>query len=108
RAAGRLWVRVGVERGFLDGRPRSPRPPAGADAFVGIRFLGHVIGTVRDTARMHGRPPAGEAGARQVEASPPEVRRAALADEAAAELLEHAIRLRENAPASVGGLGLVG
>src|SRR6202158_6368675 len=59
-------------------------------------------------SRVPWRPRAGETRARQVEATPPEVRRAALAQETAAELLQDPIDLRQDTPPALRRVGIVG
>src|SRR5690606_33761277 len=85
-----LWLRigVGVERGVDSA---AARPESGAADLVRIRLLSDLVRQRRNAARMERRRPSGEAGGRKIEAAPEEVHRAALADEARPELLQHPV-----------------
>src|SRR4026209_1222680 len=101
-------VRVRVERRLGDRSADIPRPPAGTDALVRIRFLHHVVGAVWNPTGKGGSGTARESRARQVESAPPEMRWARFPDEAAPELLQHSIGLRESKKASMRGFRIIG
>src|SRR6185295_20170553 len=87
-----LGVRVSVEHQFRD---RAAAWPEAATAdLVRVGFLRHPVRHVGDAARMLRRPASREAGDGKIAASPEEVHRAALAEEAATEALQHPIGLR--------------
>ena len=99
--ARRFGIGVGIE-----GRARKglvSRPESGAAHFVRIGFARDGVGQSGHAARMGRRGPSGEPGHREIEAAPEEMDRARLADKAAAEELEDAIRLHERAPEAMGG-----
>src|SRR5581483_2170252 len=81
--AGGLRRGVGVECGPV--HRAAARPEAGADHLMRVRLAGDGIGP--GTLRSHA---TGEAADCHVEASPEKVHRTAFAEEASAELLEHA------------------
>src|SRR6185312_10715483 len=80
----------------------SARPEAVADRFVRIRFARHSV-----RARTLGRPSPREAREREVERAPEEMQRARLADELAAEALEHRPHGLQRAPERGGALAIV-
>src|SRR6185437_2887016 len=75
----------------------STRPESHAADLVRVRFAGNRIGT-----RTLGSAPAREARYGEIEAAPEEMHRAALADEARAELAEHAVERDQDAPEAFG------
>ena len=98
-ATGRLGIRVGIKRRLLDRRADATRPPSRADALVRVRLESDPIRAIRNASGMLRRTASRKTSAGQVEGAPEKVRRTTLADKTAAELLQYAIRLGENAPA---------
>src|SRR5512146_213507 len=105
-AAGRFGIGVRVIRRLLEAANRA-WPPSDADALVRVRLTRDVVRTIGHAAGMRRRPTAGEARARQVEAAPPEVRRARFTEERAAKLPKYLIAPGKDAPASVRRIGVV-
>src|SRR6185312_12876372 len=101
REALRRRYRVGVERRLP--HRAAARPEAATAHLVRVCLARDVIG-----AWPLRRAPPREAGHRQVEAAPEELHRAAFADEAAPEFLEHSVGLRQDAPTALGVLGVIG
>src|SRR5581483_5648823 len=99
--AGGLRRGVGVERRSVHWA--AARPEAGADHLVRVRLAGDQIGSGTLRSRT-----TGEAADCHVEASPEKVHRTALAEEASAELLEHAVGGKQDAPEARGGFVVVG
>jgi len=62
---------------------------------------------MRHAAGVQRRGPAGKPRHREIEAAPEEMHRAALADEARAELPEHAVALHQRPPEAVRGVRFV-
>src|SRR5436190_6488586 len=98
---GRLGGGIGIEGRI--GRGRIARPPADAADLVRVAFAGDRVGL-----RHRRRAPAGEAGDAEIEAAPEEMHRARLADEAAAELLQHRIDRAQHAPEALDRIAFVG
>ena len=94
----RVRIGIGVEESL---RPTTGPEPAAAD-LVGVGLAGDVVRQVRHAAGMLRGPSPREAGHRQVEATPEEVHRAALADEAGAEGREDPVRLHQHTPEAIG------
>src|SRR5258706_2344379 len=104
REACRLWVRVGVERPFA-----APAGPLTTTThLVAVSDLLHPAGAVGHTAPMLRSPSPGEARDREVGATPEEVNRARLADEAATKPRHHAMGMKEGDPEPGDGVGVVG
>src|SRR5262249_45092454 len=98
RVSEALRLRIGV--GVEDGLPEAgvPGPEAGAADLVRVRLARDPVRHVGNAARMRRRGAAGEAGHGEIEAAPEEVHRAALANEAGPEDLEHPVDLDEGKP----------
>src|SRR6185312_16508432 len=82
-------------------------PETGAAHLVRVGFARNRIGEPRHR-RMERRAPSREACDCQVETAPEKVHGACFAEEAAAEELEDAIGLHENAPERVRRTGIIG
>src|SRR4051812_10249231 len=106
-AARRLRIRVRVERGLCHRRANRPRPPARTDAFVRVRLARHAIGQIRNPTRMLRSAPARESRARNVESSPPQMRRTRFPEEASSKFLERAIGANERLPAPMNSISVV-
>ena len=113
-AAGRLGIGIGIKRGLQNRRESSAGPPPDADALVRVGLTCHGVGKVGDTTRVPGGGTAREPRVGEIEAPPPEVHGARLAEEAAPEPLEDPFDLDEHLPAGpcrrgvVGAMGRVG
>src|SRR5690349_23712510 len=103
-ATWRLRIGIGIERSFGDRSTDVSRPPASADAFVGVALPGDVIGQVWNTAGMGRCRFPREARTGEVKAAPPEVRGAAFADESTAEILERTVGEDEDLPTPMRGV----
>ena len=73
-----------------------------------IGLAGHRIWQIGHAAGMERRNTAREAGHRQIEASPEEMHRTRLADEAGAKLLHDAVDGHQDAPEAMGVFGVIG
>ena len=79
------------------------RSPAKTNAanFLRIRFPGHSIGQMRDSAGMRRRRSPGKTGDREIETAPEKMDRTAFATEAGAKRFQDAIGLEEDAPETI-------
>jgi len=107
-AAGRLGIRIGIKRGLQNRRASSAGPPPDADALVRVGLSCHGVGKVGDTTRVERGRTAREPGVGEIEAPPPEVHGARLAEEAAPEPIEDPSDLDEHLPAGPCRSGVVG
>ena len=104
--ASRFRIGVGIEGGARKGLVS--RPETGAAHLVRIGFARDVIGQSGHAAWMGRGGSSGEPRDREIEAAPEEMDRARLADKAAAEELEDAVRLHQCAPEAMGGGRVIG